>query len=264
MAKANRYSQIIEAIFFKSFKKGKKEIAFTRDEIISTAKKLKIALPKNLGDVIYSFRYRAQLPQTILNEAPNGFEWIIRSAGTSQYSLALAKQALFKPNELLTLTKIPEATPGIISKYAMNDEQALLAKVRYNKLIDIFTGLTCYSLQNHLRTTVPKIGQVETDEIYIGIDKRGVHYFIPVQAKSGNDKLGIVQLEQDFAIGATKFPNLICKPIAAQFMNNGAIALFEFEQSNNEISIASEKHYQLVNPDEISHAELENYKSRNF
>src|SRR6185503_2646292 len=104
------------------------------------------------------------------------FEWIIRSAGTSQYFLALVKRALFKPNELLTLTKIPDATPGIISKYAMNDEQALLAKVRYNKLIDIFTGLTCYSLQNHLRTTVPKIGQVETDEIYIGIDKRGVHY----------------------------------------------------------------------------------------
>ena len=54
----------------------------------------------------------------------------------------------------------------------MNDEQALLAKIRYNRLIDIFTGITCYSLQNHLRTTVPNIGQVEIDEIYIGIDKR--------------------------------------------------------------------------------------------
>lgn len=89
--------------------------------------------------------------------------------------------------------KVPDATPGIIAKYALNDEQALLAKVRYNRLLDIFTGVTCYSLQNHLRTTVPNMGQIETDELYVGVDKRGVHYVLPVQAKGGKDKLGIVQ-----------------------------------------------------------------------
>ncbi len=36
-----------------------------------------------------------------------------------------------------------------------------------------FTGITCYSLQNHLRTSVPDIGQVETDELYVGVDKKG-------------------------------------------------------------------------------------------
>jgi hypothetical protein len=30
-----------------------------------------------------------------------------------------------------------------------------------NRIIDIFTGVTCYSLQNHLRTTLTDIGQVE-------------------------------------------------------------------------------------------------------
>jgi len=148
------------------------------------------------------------------------------------------------------------------SRYALSDEQALLAKIRYNRLIDIFTGLTCYSLQNHLRTTVQSIGQVETDEIYLGLDKRGVHYIIPVQAKGGNDKLGVVQIEQDFAIGAGKFPTLVCKPIAAQFMQNGVIALFEFEKAGDEISIVSEKHYRLVSSDELSIEEIDNYKKR--
>jgi hypothetical protein len=106
------------------------------------------------------------------------------------------------------------------------------------------------------------MGQVETDEIYIGIDKRGVHYILPVQAKGGTDKLGVVQIEQDFAVGATKFPKLICKPIAAQFMKNGAIALFEFEFSEEEIKITSEKHYRLVRADELTEEELENYKLR--
>jgi hypothetical protein len=62
----------------------------------------------------------------------------------------------------------------------MNDEQALLARLRYNRMVDIFTGLTCYSLQSHLRTTLRDGSQVETDEIYIGLDKRGVHYVLPV------------------------------------------------------------------------------------
>ncbi len=156
MAKANRYSQIIEAIFLKSYKKGITEIPFTRDEIVTTASKLKIQLPKNLGDNLYSFRYRASLPEGIIQIAPEGFEWIIRPVGRALYKIVLTKQTYFNPTEHLAETKIPDSTPGIISKYAMTDEQGLLAKVRYNRLIDIFTGLTCYSLQNHLRTTVPR------------------------------------------------------------------------------------------------------------
>lgn len=262
MTKANRYSQIIEAIFLKYFKKGKQEIAFTRDEIIATATKLKITLPKNIGDILYSFRYRASLPDTIIKKAPEGFEWVIKPAGRALYKMVLTKQTYFKPTEHFAETKIPDATPAIISLYAMSDEQALLAKVRYNRLIDIFTGLTCYSLQNHLRTTVPGMGQVETDEIYIGLDKRGVHYIIPVQAKGKTDKLGIVQIEQDFALGKTKFPDLVCKPIAAQFMTNGVIALFEFELNNDDILISAEKHYRLVRPEELSQEELAKYKTR--
>jgi len=106
------------------------------------------------------------------------------------------------------------------------------------------------------------MGKVETDELYIGIDKKGVHYFIPVQAKGGKDKLGVVQIEQDFAVGKSKFPSLICKPIAAQFMASGAIALFEFESSNAGLVITAEKHYLLVDSDDISQEELDNYKTR--
>ena len=71
---------------------------------------------------------------------------------------------------------IPDATPELIRAYALDDEQALLAIVRYNRLIDTFLGLTTYSLQNHLRTTVQGMGQIEIDELYIGLDKHGCHY----------------------------------------------------------------------------------------
>src|SRR5437762_750609 len=265
MAKTNRYSQIMEAIFLKSYKKGLTEIKFTREDLVATAQRLDIQLPKNLGDLLYSFRYRASLPESIIKRAPEGFEWIIRPGGRALYKIVLTKQTYFKPTEHLSETKIPDATPGIISKYAMNDEQALLAKLRYNRLLDIFTGLTCYSLQNHLRTTVPDMGQVETDEIYVGLDRRGAHYVIPVQAKGGRDKLSIIQIAQDMALCAAKYPDLICRPVAAQLMAGDGIALFLFEPTSANsigLGIAQERHYRLVPPDALTAEELRLYRER--
>ena len=144
----------------------------------------------------------------------------------------------------------------IVAMYALGDEQALLARIRYNRLIDTFLGITCYSLQNHLRTTVPEIGQVETDEIYVGIDKRGAHFVVPVQAKARNEKLGAVQIEQDIALCANKFENLICRPIGAQFIEENFIALFEFEMTSDGVRIAGERHYRLVPPESIEPSDL--------
>ncbi len=248
----NRYSQIIDKIFAQYYKKGATKVPFERSDIIQAAQELGIKLPKDLGDVLYSFRYRAMLPDSISKRAPKGREWIIRPVGRARYMFVLVAKAVIIPSDILAETKIPDATPGVISKYALNDEQALLAKLRYNRLIDIFTGLICYSLQNHLRTTVPGIGQVETDEIYIAIDKRGAHYILPVQAKGRADKIGIVQIEQDFGVGSTKFPGLLCRPIAAQTMGDDLIALFEFEQSEEGIRVSAERHYRLVSPENLT------------
>jgi hypothetical protein len=178
--KLNRYSQIIERIFLEKHKEGITEITFSREDIVRIARKIGVKLPKNLGDVIYSFRYRAQLPESIKVKAPKGYEWIIRPAGRSKYAFVATSAATIQPSASLVETKIPDATPGIIAMYALNDEQALLAKLWYNRLIDIFTGVTYYSLQSHLRTFVDNIGQIETDEIYVGVDKRGAHYAFPV------------------------------------------------------------------------------------
>jgi len=102
------------------------EVAFERADIVEAARKLDISLPKNLGDVVYSFRYRVDLPERILQEAPPGKEWIIRPAGRAQYKFALSASATIAPRDTLSITKIPRSTPGLIERYALNDEQALL------------------------------------------------------------------------------------------------------------------------------------------
>ena len=262
MSGVNIYSAIIEKIFLSKYKAGLQEVDFERSDIEVTAKKLGITLPKNLGDLIYSFRYRASLPKKIQAKAKPGQIWIIRPAGRSKYSFVLIPNIPLIPNKNMATTKVPDATPGLVAKYALNDEQALLAKLRYNRLIDIFTGITCYSLQNHLRTTVSNLGQVETDEIYVGVDKRGVHYVFPIQAKGGRDKLNIVQIEQDFAVCRHKFPSLICRPVAAQFLQGDIIVLFEFEENGDKVSIVSEKHYKLVPSEEVTADDLKTYLTR--
>jgi len=260
--KLNRYVQIIEQIFLERYKEGETSIPFERDDLVRHAKRLKIKLPKNLGDIVYTFRYRGVLPESITNKAPKGLHWIIRGTGRAKYSFALARQPVIAPNEIVAETKVPDATPGVIAMYALSDEQALLAKLRYNRLVDVFSGVTCYSLQSHLRTSVPGVGQVETDELYVGVDKKGVHYIFPVQAKGGQDKLSIVQIEQDLAMCRKAFPHLVCRPIAAQFMRSDLIALFELTEDEEGIAVVTEKHYRLVPPDQLSPDELRAYQQR--
>ncbi len=159
--------------------------------------------------------------------------------------------------------KVPDSTPEIISKYAQSDEQALLARVRYNRLIDIFLGIATYSLQNHLRTTVKDLGQIEIDELYVGLSRNGQQFTIPVQAKGNSDKLSSAQAEQDYLWCRERYPVLTCRPISAQFMPDRTIALFELSvNKENEVHVVEEKHYRLVPRDEISDKDLRNYSSR--
>lgn len=255
----NRYKALIESIFFAHWKRGLSEFVFEREEIKTTASKLGIHLPDNLGDLIYSFRFRTDLPESIVRTQSKDRVWLIELAGRGRYRFKLYREARIAPNPHLATIGIPDATPEIIRAYALDDEQALLAIVRYNRLIDTFLGLTTFSLQSHLRTTVDGIGQIEVDELYMGIDKRGRHYAIPVQAKGGKDQIGIVQTAQDLRFVEKKFAGVRCRPVAAQFMSGGTVALFELTLDGDEIKVVEERHYRLVASSELDQALIRQY-----
>jgi len=259
MPKNSRYDSIIVEIFKNHYKKSKREFTFDRSELEKVAKSLKVELPKNLGDLLYSYRFRKNLPREILDTETQGESWTIELAGHASYKFKLSKISRIVPRLDLIEIKIPDSTPEIIGKYSLSDEQALLAKVRYNRLIDIFLGITTYSLQNHLRTTVVGIGQIEIDEIYVGVNRNGVQFIVPVQAKGGKDQIGSVQTKQDIACCEEKFPALICRPIAAQFLANDLIAMFELALVDSEIKVIEEKHYKLLPSDQISKEDLKGY-----
>ena len=256
------YDALIVRIFKNHYRKGLDAFDFDRVEIETVAAQMDLRLPKNLGDLIYSFRYRKSLPVEIVATATGNNEWMILPAGRAKYRFKLAKLTQILPRQDLVATKIPDATPQIIVAYALTDEQALLARVRYNRLIDIFLGVTTYSLQSHLRTTVKGIGQIEIDEIYVGVNKSGQQFVIPVQAKGGTDKLAVIQTSQDLAYCAEKFPSLTARAISAQFMQDGVIALFELTLEEAEVRVVEERHYCLVPAKSITADDLRNYSNR--
>lgn len=242
----NRYQRIIERVFLDRHKPGDVEVRFSRDEMAKAAQSISVDAPKNLGDIVYALRYRTRLPESISKTAPVGKVWTIRGVGQAAYAFRLGSINRVVPNAALMTIKIPDATPEIVAAHAMSDEQALLAKIRYNRLLDVFLGLSAYSLQSHLRTTVAEIGQIEIDEIYVAVDSNGRQFILPVQAKGGNDQLSVIQSEQDLLWCRERFPYLICRPILTQFAEDELIAMFEVTMEGDELKVVQEKHYRLV------------------
>jgi hypothetical protein len=83
----------------------------------------------------------------------------------------------------LKVYAIPYAVPEIVAQNLARDEQGMLTIVRYNRILDVFSGLACFHLQSHIRTQIPDHGQVEIDELYVGVDKDGQGFVLPVEAR---------------------------------------------------------------------------------
>lgn len=260
MDRKSVYEQIMVKVFLDRLDTGSEAVDFTRDDLETAARELGLGRPKNLGDILYSYRYRRSLPDEIAGLAPAGREWVIRATGNDTYRFEVIAPLDLSPNPSILPVKIPDSTPGLITTYALDDEQALLAILRYNRIIDIMLGVSCYSLQSHLRTKVGGI-QSETDEIYVGVDKDGAHYVIPVQAKGGRDRIGLVQIEQDIAMCRAKFARAICRPVTAQFLGQKTIALFELAQTSTGIGIRAERHFRLVEPEAVADSDLDLYRN---
>jgi hypothetical protein len=228
------YRTVVLGLFEKHYKGEGQGFEFAQSEYDTICREKGVPQIGNKPDLVYQYRFRRPLAPEIEAEEPKGRKWVIELAGRGKYKFALRKLKWITPTEGLVEIKVPDQTPEIIKQYARTDEQALLARVRYNRLIDVFLGVTTSSLQNHLRATVKALkgSQIEIDELYIGLNSTGTHFVIPVQAKAGADNIAAVQARQDLLYCAEQFPHATCKAVSAQFVDTDKedrdyIVLFE-------------------------------------
>jgi hypothetical protein len=263
------YRTVVLGLFEKHYKGEGAPFNFAQNEYDDICKEKGVPQIGNKPDLVYQYRFRHPLPPEIEAEQLKGRKWVIELAGKGKYKFVLRKLKWITPTEGLIEIKVPDQTPEIIKQYARTDEQALLARVRYNRLIDVFLGITTSSLQNHLRATVKALhgSQIEIDELYIGLNSTGTHFVVPVQAKAGADNIAAVQARQDLLYCAEQFPHATCKAVSAQFVDTHKedqdyIVLFEIAlEGPEEVVLVRERRYRLVNRKEISAADLDFYKT---
>ena len=241
---ANKYDQLLAAIFKRKWNSSLAEVPFTKDEVMDAASELGLRL-KNLADVIYTYRSRRPMPKEILGTG----NWVIAARGSGLYAFVKIRgdTTVAIPDSLKTYS-IPYAVPEIVAHNLARDEQGMLTIIRYNRLLDVFTGLACFHLQSHIRTQLSDHGQVEIDELYVGVDKDGQGFVLPVEAKEEGERLGLDKAVALTLFARARFPKLICRPIGIM---RRALHLFdcvEFEPAGelSKVVVLEMRRYQLV------------------
>jgi hypothetical protein len=218
---------LMEAIFRQHYRDGRNSVPFERDDIPKAAQQLGVRVPKNLGGTIYQLRYSERMPAGIDATAPAGMEWVIRGKGPAKYAFELVEQAWFAPDPSLEIVELPSATPRIVEQHQIDDEQALLSRLRHSQVIAHATGLVVEHLQSHVRSGTPS-GQVEVDDLYVGTDRTGRQYAVPVEAKGVSGNISLVQVEQGADFCLYRMPELACVPLGAKLGADGSIYVFLF------------------------------------
>jgi hypothetical protein len=244
------YDRVIIEMFRRVYKSNMDLLPFTKDELVQACQELDIVI-NNVPDIPYHYRTgRSDLPDEILNTG----NWVIEGAGKGKYAFVRLKRTpyIHVPDDLY-VTEIPEATPDIVLKYGGADEQAILTKIRYNRLVDTFLSLTAYHLQGHVRSSVQDIGQVEVDDLYVGVDTDGRWYVIPIEAKSVGlkERLGVIQIRQMILFARQHYGDLILRPIGIKPLDDGSYVFLELddEAELEAISVKRYARYRLVRDD---------------
>lgn len=237
------YDRIIVRAFeeLHTARKSAEQLPFTKSDIERAIRELGLSI-KNVPDIVYTYRSgRSTLPEAILAHG----NWAIVGSGKGKYLFVRLSRSPYVdiPGDI-EATAVLDATPQIVLKYQGPDEQGLLARVRYNRLVDIFTSLTTYHLQGHFRTTVSDIGQVEIDDLYIGIDTDGRAFVLPIEAKgeSPKDRLGVVQITQMVKFARESFPDLAIRPLGLKVLPDGSYLFLEFNASEDSNLIATKRY----------------------
>lgn len=239
------YDQVIAELFGRLRRGGGTRLPFAKKDIEQAVADLGLEI-RNIPDIAYTYRTgRSPLPAEILKHG----HWAIDGAGKGRYVFVkLRRSPYFDLPADMEKVPIPDATPQVVLKYQGGDEQALLARVRYNRLVDTFVGLTAYHLQGHFRTTVRGLGQVEIDDLYLGVDEDGAWAALPIESKVGGERLGVVQVRALALFARQQFPGMKVRPLGIKTLNDGTLLFIEFSDRTDLDSVAARryKRYELV------------------
>ncbi len=257
---SNPLPKLVERVFFLNYGPGLTAFTFNGDDIADAACAIGLDLTEEGIDPENAIGRHFDLPQTVRETQPNGSEWVIEMRAPGKYVAKLVRESRLLPQARVPLVKLPDATPQIVTSCVLSEEQSLLSKIRYNRLVDLFLGVVAHPLENRPRAPLHEYGEIEIGEVYVGIDRDGCQVVVPVRAKGAHDPASITRAQQDLRCCMEQFPRLQCRGISAQYIGKDSIALFELTLVGGEVRVVDERHYQLAPAQAISENELEHYR----
>lgn len=86
------------------------------------------------------------------------------------------------------------------------------------------------------------------DELYVGVDKDGQGFVLPIEAKDAGESLGVDKAVSLTLFAQAKYPKLICRPIAVICESENQITCIEFESviDLSKVAVLDIRRYQLV------------------
>lgn len=245
--KLTLYDSVILEVFNQHYRPGLKRLVFQKDELAKACQRHGITI-RNIPDIIYTYRSRRSLPSAILQTG----HWAIESAGRSSYAFRLLSES---PHFNIAFNEfepidIYNAIPEVVESLLRNDEQSLLTRILYNRLVDIFTGLTCFHLSNHYRSFVEGVGEVEVDALYRGVNKAGQLTVVPIEAKSvgQSEFIGRIQIAQMVNLVRQDFADLNHRILAVKPLSDATIAFADFSNTidPDELRVVSVSRFRLI------------------
>ncbi|MBL9104047.1 MAG: hypothetical protein JNL82_24090 [Myxococcales bacterium] len=229
---------ILLAIYRLKYQEGASTIDFSLDDVRMVAADLGI-VTRNPGDVIYRMRSRTLLPAPIRD---NGFN-ILRQIGRGHYRFERAVSTLMEIADETIIDTI-DTTPLPVRRLlpellAEIDEQGLLSVVDYCKLLSHFTGLQVFRLRSHVRKSVAGVGQVEVDEVDVGVALRDddAPIIFPIEAKAALDPVNRVQIANQVIFALQHFPGHEVRPIVVKVDHASLLHMAEFNAATDPNSL---------------------------
>ncbi|MDA8093079.1 MAG: hypothetical protein M0T84_04075 [Betaproteobacteria bacterium] len=104
-----------------------------------------------------------------------------------------------------------------------------MTRLRYNDILSKFLEIRTYQVQGHERTNL-SCGQIEVDEVYVGIDGAN-KFIIPISGKGGDkDCLSYTQALNlsNYALEKKRYQGYVGRPLGVAKQSDGTIFVVEF------------------------------------
>ncbi len=215
--------------------KSQDDVPFSKEDLVAHGDEIRkrgltprAVAVKNVPDIIYTFRARADLPSEILAYG----DYAIVGRGKGRYAFyRIGRPNRVSPPATRNTVLVSDVIPAWARRFMSDDEQGMLTVIASNGLVAQHLGLKrAFRLQSHLRCSVANYGQVEIDELYVGENDAGNHVVVAVEAKdrSDHDRLNISQLYGCAQALLERYPGLQLKLLGVKPVGAGAVAMCEF------------------------------------